>query len=152
MLDPEANLPVGRLSSNDAVTIVGNLLDNAMESLRGVPTQLERTITIDAQDDGADLVLTVADTGPGLAESATREAFRRGWSTKDGTGPGGRGIGLALVQQTATRLGGGVDVTAGPGAVFTVRIPVPGPASEQAEHVPEAESDTLSTPVPGGPS
>lgn len=138
VLDPEANLPTGRLSSYDAVTIVGNLLDNAMESLRGVPAQLERTITIDAQDDGTDLVLTVADTGPGLAESTTREAFRRGWSTKDSTGPGGRGIGLALVQQTATRLGGGVDVTAGPGAVFTVRIPasgpvpglVPGPASE----------------------
>ena len=82
----------------------------------------------------------------------SKGSFTNRVQIKDSTGPGGRGIGLALVQQTATRLGGGVDVTAGPGAVFTVRIPVPGPASEQAEHVPEAESDTLSTPVPGGPS
>lgn len=132
-LDPEAHLPAGLLPSVDAVTMLGNLIDNAIDSLRGQPAPTERVVTLDAQAEDGELVLTVADTGPGLDERAAREAFRRGWSTKESTAPGGRGIGLALVQQTAARLGGSVDVSTPPGAVFTVRIPVERPLGRPAE-------------------
>jgi two-component system CitB family sensor kinase len=51
-------------------------------------------------------------------------AFRRGWSTKSGDRPVGRGLGLALVGQAVHRHGGTVAVTRDEGAVFTVRLPL----------------------------
>lgn len=142
-VDPEAHLPAGALPPHETVTILGNLIDNAIDSLAGSaqpgarvegepahgqgPTTGEaageRTIMVDAQVDGEQVILTVADTGPGLTEEVAREAFTRGWSTKAADGPAGRGLGLALVQQTAAGLGGSVQVSRPPGAAFTVRLP-----------------------------
>ena len=68
------------------------------------------------------IVLRVRDNGPGFAD--IERAFTRGFSTKR-TGPGGRGLGLALVGQTVRRLGGVIAVVNDPGAVVTVRLPVP---------------------------
>ena len=67
-----------------------------------------------------DLVLRVADTGPGLDPERAGDAFHRGWSTKNG----GRGIGLALVGQAVRRNRGTIEVGTDGGAVFTVRLPV----------------------------
>jgi sensor histidine kinase regulating citrate/malate metabolism len=53
-------------------------------------------------------------------------AFERGFSTKEATGGGRRGIGLALVAQSVQRLGGRLTVEGPPGARFTVRLPAGG--------------------------
>jgi sensor histidine kinase regulating citrate/malate metabolism len=55
-------------------------------------------------------------------------AFERGYSTKQASGPGRRGIGLALVAQSVQRLGGELAVQGPPGARFTVRLPLGGGA------------------------
>ena len=114
--------PVDALPARDVVTIVGNLIDNAFDAVAGSPG--ERQVRVDTARDGADLVLTVADTGPGLPPGAVARAFERGVSSKDQGREGRRGIGLALVSQSVSRLGGSLSVEGGPGAVFTVRLPV----------------------------
>jgi signal transduction histidine kinase len=50
--------------------------------------------------------------------------FEPGWSTKPAGARGPRGLGLALVRQTAVRLGGSVTARNERGAVFTVRLPL----------------------------
>ncbi|MGW7517590.1 ATP-binding protein [Streptomyces sp. NPDC054796] len=79
----------------------------------------------DAGRGGTDLLVRVADTGPGVSPDDVGAIFERGWSTKPAPGAG-RGLGLALVQQTARRHGGTVDVAEAPGggAEFTVRLPL----------------------------
>lgn len=127
-LDPDTSIPVGVADPRDLVTIVGNLLDNAIDATVDAPAP--RLVRLGATRDGDELVLHVADSGPGLDVEAAERAFTRGWSTKPLDGRMGRGLGLALVRQAAHRYGGsvgvGVDAMAGgtPGAVFTVRLPV----------------------------
>ncbi|WP_411103881.1 ATP-binding protein [Streptomyces sp. cmx-4-9] len=105
--------------ARDLVTVLGNLVDNAVEALTGVPGA---RIAVTVRPDGDQLLLRVADNGPGLPEGAAADVFRRGWSGKGE----GRGLGLALVRQVAHRHGGSAHAGAAPagGAEFTVRLPL----------------------------
>ncbi|WP_051794501.1 ATP-binding protein [Streptomyces sp. NRRL S-87] len=109
-----ASLPV-----RDLVTVLGNLVDNAVDAVTGTPGA-RVTVTARTLHDPAELRLTVADNGPGVPDGA--EVFQAGWS---GKGPG-RGLGLALVRQTVRRHGGTVAAGRGVhgGAEFTVRLPL----------------------------
>ncbi|MEU5049452.1 ATP-binding protein [Streptomyces sp. NPDC021096] len=140
-------LPPG-LPARDLVTVLGNLIDNAVEAATGSRTTPRVTVTVrtdgtdgtdstDSTDDdigdGGELLLRVGDSGPGVAAEAVAEVFRRGWSTKSpGIAPHGRGLGLALVQQAARRNGGTVTLGRSPagGAEFTVRLPLRVPTPE----------------------
>ncbi|MDQ8702024.1 sensor histidine kinase [Streptomyces sp. LHD-70] len=105
------------LPARDLVTVLGNLIDNAVDAATGTPGG---RVTVTARAAEAELLLRVGDNGPGIP--ADTDVFRRGWS---GKGPG-RGLGLALVRQTVHRHGGSVEVTdsADGGAEFTVRLPL----------------------------
>ncbi|WP_371675256.1 ATP-binding protein [Streptomyces sp. NBC_01276] len=124
-MDALPGLPPAR----DLVTLLGNLIDNAVDALTGVPGA---RIAVTVRRDADGLLLRVADNGPGLPEGV--DVFRRGWSGKGE----GRGLGLALVRQVAHRHGGAVDAVSGPvgGAEFTVSLPLrpggagPGGAAE----------------------
>ncbi|MBV2353316.1 sensor histidine kinase [Streptomyces sp. J2-1] len=126
-------LPPG-LPARDLVTVLGNLIDNAVDAAQG-SAGCRVTVTAYASPD--ELVLRVADTGPGVDPAHADLVFRRGYSTKP-SGPGGRGLGLALVRQTVHRLDGALTVTEGAdgGAVFEVRLPLrdradgPAPATD----------------------
>jgi sensor histidine kinase regulating citrate/malate metabolism len=111
------------LDSRDMVTILGNLIDNAVDAAAEAGGDSPRVLVTARTAEGG-LLLRVADTGRGVEEGAVREIFKRGWSTKAGDRPLGRGLGLALVEQTATRHGGGVEVGRDVGAVFTVTLPL----------------------------
>ncbi|MGW1883008.1 sensor histidine kinase [Streptomyces sp. NPDC001970] len=116
------------LPQRNLVTILGNLIDNAVEAASGtggVPAQraagtARARVTVTVRTDEDELVLRVADTGPGVRAGDVDAVFQRGWSTR---GPG-RGLGLALVRQAAHRGRGTVEVAQGPdgGAEFTVRL------------------------------
>ncbi|MQY12076.1 Sensor histidine kinase DcuS [Streptomyces sp. RB5] len=114
------------LTARDLVTVLGNLIDNALDAAQ--QSGAGARVTVTARADERELLLAVADTGPGIAEAD--EVFTRGFSTKGG----GRGLGLALVRQAVRRAGGTVTVTeaAGGGAEFTVRVPRPAAALEGA--------------------
>lgn len=81
-------------------------------------------VFVTARTTGDDLVIRVADTGHGVGPDAVEDIFKRGWSTKDGERPSGRGLGLALVAQVTARHGGRIEVGREVGAVFTVTLPV----------------------------
>lgn len=127
-LDPastlEADVLAGTgITGRDLVTVIGNLVDNAIDAAASAPGP--GCVEVLVRAGGGELVLRVADSGPGLDAADALQAFRRGWSTKgDGDRLHGRGLGLALVGQTVNRLGGIVEVGREVGAVFTVRIPV----------------------------
>ncbi|WP_439082238.1 sensor histidine kinase [Streptomyces sp. WL006] len=126
------------LAHRDLVTILGNLIDNAVDAVsegfegdEGAVVPAPRAaggaagrarVTVTALADERELLLRVADNGAGIGPEAADEVFRRGWSTHGA----GRGLGLALVRQAAHRNGGTVELDAGPdgGARFTVRLPL----------------------------
>jgi sensor histidine kinase regulating citrate/malate metabolism len=119
---PDSALPV--LSpelSTDVATVVGNLVDNAMDAASGAGERWVE-VGVGLVDDEVDVV--VRDSGPGVPPGMEAEVFRRGVSTKEGAVPGGRGIGLSLVQLVCTRRGGEATASSAGGSVFTARIPV----------------------------
>ncbi|WP_030760763.1 sensor histidine kinase [Streptomyces griseus] len=118
-------LPPG-LPARDLVTVLGNLVDNAVEAAGGSP-QARVTVTVAARAGDGELLLRVDDSGPGVRPADRAAVLGRGWSTR---GPG-RGLGLALVRQAVTRASGtlAVDGAPGGGARFTVRVPLPRPAA-----------------------
>jgi two-component system CitB family sensor kinase len=118
-LTPTSRLPDGAAPSEDLVTIVGNLIDNAFDALGGRGGgQVDVALGLD----GDTAVLEVRDNGPGIADADLGRIFEAGWSTK---GDGARrGLGLALVTAAAARLGGAASAHNDGGAVLTVRVPV----------------------------
>ncbi|MFD4480157.1 ATP-binding protein [Streptomyces sp. NPDC058471] len=122
VVSPDSSIDDGMLPpdlpARDLVTVLGNLIDNAVDAAQGSPAA---RVTVTARADGAGLTLRVSDTGPGVDPAHTEAVFRRGWSTK---ATAGRGLGLALVHQTVTKHEGTLKVreAAGGGAEFEVRL------------------------------
>jgi two-component system CitB family sensor kinase len=116
------------LPVTDAVTLIGNLIDNALEAVGGAGGNGEtwsgapKQVWIELSDDASGLSIRVADNGPGIAPERREEVFVRGFTTK---AEAGRGLGLALVAQIVKRHGGKAAVSEadGGGAVFDVSIP-----------------------------
>ncbi|MFC9284291.1 ATP-binding protein [Streptomyces collinus] len=130
VVSPDSRLDDGllpaELSARDLVTVLGNLIDNAVDAAQG---SVGARVTVTAYAAGTELVLRVSDTGPGVDPAHADLVFQRGFSTKP-AGPGGRGLGLALVRQAVTRLDGTLTVAESAadgegGAVFEVRLPLP---------------------------
>ena len=122
--DDSAVGPTG-IDPRDLVTMVGNLIDNAVDAALAAPAP--RRVTVTVRQDEAELLVRVADTGPGLDPAGLEQVFTRGWSTKPIGRPHGRGLGLALVRQVVTRHDGSIQVANDGGAVFTIRLPLPAP-------------------------
>jgi two-component system sensor histidine kinase GlrK len=102
--------------------ILDNLVSNAVKY-----TPDGGTITVRVRLDGSDLVIDLADTGPGIApEDRARifEAFYQG-ATPHGGLVRGTGIGLSVVQEFVQAHGGSIEIVDGdfPGAHFRVRLP-----------------------------
>ncbi|MGN9777266.1 ATP-binding protein [Micromonospora sp. H33] len=122
VIEPDCRLEDSPLPAADLLTVVGNLVDNALEAVAGTPPP--RRVRVFVGTAGDELVIRVGDNGPGLEPDRVADAFRRGWSTKSS----GRGLGLALVGQVVRRHGGSSDVRRSDegGTLFTVRLPVGG--------------------------
>ena len=113
------------LDARDLVTLVGNLVDNAVDAAVAGTTPRWVEVSIQSSE-GGDFHLRVADSGAGLPDGDLEDAFTRGWSTKpaaSAAGPVGRGIGLSLVGQVVRRHGGTVEVLQETGTVFEVLLP-----------------------------
>jgi two-component system, CitB family, sensor kinase len=108
------------LDPAELVTVVGNLLDNAFDAAAG---SAAKQVAIDFLAADAALEIMVEDSGPGIDPELRERVFDLGFSTKE-PGPQGRGVGLALVRQSVSRMGGELYIENAPGAVFTVRLPL----------------------------
>lgn len=99
---------------------VGNLLSNATRYCRAGDSV---TITLTATSDEA--VVTVTDTGPGIATGDLDRVFHRLWQGSADRDGAGTGIGLAVVRELVVAHGGSVSATSdgSSGATFTIRLP-----------------------------
>ncbi|TFD19292.1 sensor histidine kinase [Cryobacterium sp. TMS1-13-1] len=132
------------LSIQDLVTVLGNLVDNALDAAAGGEDPRRVSVTVSSTEQA--VVIEVADSGAGVALDVIDEVLRLGFSTK-GTGTvggRGRGLGLALVRQAVLRLGGTLTIGRREGAVFTVTIPA---IALPAAPLPAA-ADTTAAPTP----
>jgi len=129
-VDAAGTLADSGLSVQDLVTVLGNLVDNALEAAVGgeAPWQVDVAIRTTLDTAPPAVVIEVADSGRGVDPDEIGDVFRLGYSTKE-PGRYGRGLGLALVRQAVTRLGGTLTVSRRTGAVFTVTIPILAPVA-----------------------
>ena len=121
----DSRLPEGFGDVRDLVTVVGNLVDNALDSVAAVGGG---SIAVTLRDENGGVVVEVHDSGPGVDPLLVDEIFRDGFTTKVANGTGRRGLGLALVSQTVRRrAGGSITVVNDSGARFTAFLPHEGP-------------------------
>lgn len=101
---------------------VENLLTNAIKFTPGLGT-----VRLGAAVDGADAVITVADTGVGMSGEEQRRAFDRFYRSRGArdTSVQGIGVGLAIVKQIVDAHDGRIELASEPGegSVFTLRLP-----------------------------
>ncbi|MFD0317371.1 sensor histidine kinase [Streptomyces flavalbus] len=122
------------LPPRDLVTILGNLIDNAVDAAQG---SVGARVTVTAYAEERELVLRVTDTGAGVDPAHADLVFQRGFTTKT-AGQGGRGLGLALVRQAVQRHQGVLTVTGadGGGAEFEARLPLGAAGAAGAARAP----------------
>ena len=141
LLDDPENIG---LTQGELVTLVGNLVDNAIDAARssspgGPPSEARGRnegengpranntarmaepswVEVTVRGTSDSLTVSVADSGPGMTPDAFEQARMRGHSTKSGD----RGLGLALVWQVIAAHGGTITSQNSYGSVITATIP-----------------------------
>jgi two-component system, NtrC family, sensor kinase len=98
--------------------IIVNLLSNALDAV-----DADGRVTVAAKPAGDDVLITISDTGHGIAPDDLRRIFEPFYTTK-GRGKG-TGLGLAICRQLTAALGGNISVESEPGqgSTFFVRLP-----------------------------
>ncbi|NGO70986.1 sensor histidine kinase [Streptomyces boncukensis] len=120
---PGTSLPDRLVDPPALATVVGNLVDNALDAAAG-PAGAWVEVALWARG-RTDVAVRVSDSGPGIPPERRDMVFAEGWSTKEPPAHGKRGLGLALVRRLAERYGGSARVSGGRegGAEFTVTLP-----------------------------
>lgn len=124
-ISPESRLrAVGddnRNLTHTLVTVIGNLIDNAVEAA-AANGQRDGRVWVDVRQTDGEICVKVKDNGVGVAPEDLERIFDRGFSTKGE----GRGIGLFLVKQELSVLGGHIKADWEDGCtVFTAVVPLP---------------------------
>ena len=101
--------------------VLANLIGNCVKYCpRG------SSVRLNARELGEDILISVADDGPGISISDQAHVFDRGWQGSDGIArQDGSGLGLAIVRSLVEQNGGTVTLVsrAGYGTEVTVRMP-----------------------------
>lgn len=119
-VDPTA--PRTDLAPVDAVAVVGNLIDNALDAAPQAKSGADRWVRVDvAAAEGGAVAITVSDGGPGIPAELRERIFEHGFSTKP-SDSSGRGVGLALARDIVSAAGGSIALTTEPTA-FRVTLP-----------------------------
>jgi two-component system sensor kinase FixL len=116
-----ADLPEVLIDKVQIHQVIINLIRNAIDAL--AKTEGERTITLRTQRGGpGEVEITVADTGPGLADEVRRRLFQPFVTTK----PEGMGIGLSICRTIVDAHGGRIWASDHPGGgtAFHLTLPV----------------------------
>ncbi len=106
------------LTTEELVTVLGNLLENAMEAVNAVPAGYLRAVTLQVTEDDRGLLLMVSDTGEGISKENLPHIFRQGFSTK----AQGRGTGMKLIKDIVDRHEGSIDIDTDPESGTTIAI------------------------------
>jgi signal transduction histidine kinase len=124
VVDAPARLPPLPVDVQRLEQVLINLVNNA---LRHTPSG--GRVTMAARQEGAGLVLTVADTGSGIPPDELPriwERFYRVEKARDRREPGGLGLGLAIARSTIAAMHGTIDVQSalGVGTTFKIWLPL----------------------------
>lgn len=113
VLDPASELRGDGqyLPASSLITILGNLTENAFDALRSAPENAQKEVTVSIREGEHGMLLSVDDSGTGMAAPQLDRIFERGFSTKGE----GRGTGLSLVKETVDAFGGTIRVESEPG-------------------------------------
>jgi signal transduction histidine kinase len=129
-VDVAPDLPTTIADREAFAHVVGNLLDNAAKYGRGAEAviRLEARTVVDHA--GAWLLVSVQDRGSGVARHDRPRVFERFYRGDAPRQVGGAGLGLTISRALAKAMGGDVtlDDAPPPGARFTLRLPIAGPA------------------------
>lgn len=108
------------IPSEALVTITGNLIDNALDSMNKDTSKNEKELSLGIYTRPGELLIIVKDTGTGIPDEIKEKIFDNGFSTKGE----GRGIGLYHVKQLVSSLGGTITVESqvGTGTCFMVNL------------------------------
>jgi two-component system phosphate regulon sensor histidine kinase PhoR len=122
--------------------ILSNLIDNAIKY-----ASAGAAVTLAARELDGEVVVSVADTGPGIAAKHLPRLFERFYRVDRGRSRdvGGTGLGLSIVKHLTEALGGHVMVESHPGvgSTFTVHLPVKSPGSSPAPQEPRTDDAGL---------
>ncbi|MEE1268522.1 MAG: ATP-binding protein [Treponema sp.] len=108
------------IPSEALVTITGNLIDNALDSMNKDTSKNEKELSLGIYTRPGELLIIVKDTGTGIPDEMKEKIFENGFSTKGS----GRGIGLYHTKQLVSSLGGTITVESqvGTGTCFMVNL------------------------------
>jgi hypothetical protein len=108
------------LESGEANSILGNLIDNAMEAVENTPGE-KRLINVEITKPSNEFVFTVVNWGVPIEQEIIDRIFKPNFSTKKDR----QGLGLAIVKELVERCNGSVTVSSNDEeTIFTVRLPV----------------------------
>lgn len=117
-----------RVGQENLFRILLNLMRNGRHALEAVgETETQLSLSVSAQFDDSRLILTVADTGPGILEAVREKLFQPFHG--DAGRRGSTGLGLAIAKELAEADGGTVSLVdpgeneTGQGAVFAITLP-----------------------------
>jgi len=111
-----ASLP---LTPNETVSVVGNLVDNALDAVRATPAPRQVGVRIHRDDDA--VVLEVVDSGPGVPDGM--DPFQAGITSKPNEGSA-HGLGLGVVRQIVEKRSGTIVFATGLPTTAVVRLPI----------------------------
>ncbi|MFC7394617.1 sensor histidine kinase [Scopulibacillus cellulosilyticus] len=123
-IDPDSNLTniPASIDNRSIVTILGNIIDNAMEAAR-VKNGSKGIVKVSFTDLGRDLIFDIEDNGPGIPKELESMIFENGYTTKTGEN---HGLGLAIVKNIIKLLNGQIfiDKSQLGGSRFSIVIPL----------------------------
>lgn len=107
------------LPSGDLVTIIGNLIENSLDSLNSTSKQ-PKQLSIGIFTQPHAMIINVDDTGTGIPDEIKDDIFRNGFSTKGD----GRGTGLYIVNELIKKYNGTISVESEKdmGTSFTITL------------------------------
>jgi two-component system OmpR family sensor kinase len=122
LLLPQAPWPLPTITADRDLLFLAilNLLDNAIKF-----SKPEDTVELRASEDAGEVVIEIADTGPGIPEEEVGKVWQELYRGKGAQGIPGSGLGLALVRGIIKRHHGDISIRsrAGQGTLVTVRLP-----------------------------
>lgn len=120
-LTEDSQLPAEGLDTSAVLTIIGNLIDNAIDAAADGSPPPDVTVRLSG---GESVRIEVSDSGDGVPEGLVPEIFSDGFTTKLTPPDRPRGLGLALVHRLVRRCGGSIEVDVQGRTAFTVLLPV----------------------------
>lgn len=101
-----------------------NLITNAVQAMNG-----QGRVTLMIQSEAGKILVSIQDTGPGIAAASLSKIFKPFFTTKERGA--GTGLGLSIVKTLVNKYGGDIAVESeeGKGATFMIRFPVLSPVN-----------------------